>query len=66
MPFIAIAVWVIVMFITYIIIRSAIDNSEAVVLLREIRDLLKKQDMKGRAIDISQVNEVSGEEEVGE
>ena len=36
------------------IIKSAVNESEAVMLLKEIRDLLKKSDMKKKAIDLEE------------
>lgn len=52
---VAILLWLMGMLVLYMVIKAAVDNSRVVILLTEIRDLLKMQETKRSAIDIHEV-----------
>ena len=52
MPALILGVLIVLLFALYLIIRSAINNSDAVRLLSEIRDMLKKWELERKAVDI--------------
>ena len=61
---IGIVLWAIGLYIFYMIIISAINNSNAVRLLAEIRDMLKKQELERKAVNIPE-SDISDSEESG-
>lgn len=61
---IAAIIWIVGLYFLYIVILSAIDNSEATRLLREIKDLLKGQN-KDKSDNNSDVKIINYDLEMG-